>query len=153
MRTAIPTNTGISQPGATPTPSDTAGSQPPPAPTTAATETIYAASADRVAQIKYGVEVYQRLYCGLCHQLDVVGTTGTFGPPHNGIGTIAEQRLQEPHYTGKATTAAEYLHESIIDPGAFIVPGYENPRHQMPVYDSLNGTDVAALVQLLLQQK
>lgn len=66
---------------------------------------------------------------------------------------MAEQRLQEPHYTGEATTAAEYLHESIVDPRVFIVSGYENPRHQMPIYDSLNETDVDALVQMLLQQK
>jgi cytochrome c2 len=114
---------------------------------------VSVANTDTEAQVKHGVEVYKRLYCGLCHKLDAVGTAGTFGPPHNGMGTTAEQRLQEAQYTGKATTAAEYIHESIIDPKAFVVPGYENTQHQMPIYNFLNESDVEALVQMLLQQK
>lgn len=100
-----------------------------------------------------GLQIYKQLYCGLCHQLDAAGTAGTFGPPHNGMGTIAARRIQEADYTGKATTAAEYLHESIVDPKVFRVPGFENTQHQMPVYNFLSESDVEALVQMLLQQK
>ncbi len=67
--------------------------------------------------------------------------------------TAADQRIQEPQYTGKATTAAEYIHESIVDPKVFIVPGYEHTQHQMPIYNYLNESDVEALVHMLLQQK
>jgi hypothetical protein len=148
-----PTNTALPPPTQTviPTASPTAPLAAPP--TTTATVAVVAASMATEEQVKHGLGVYKQLYCGLCHQLDIAGTAGTFGPPHNGIGTLAAQRIQESQYTGKATTAAEYLHESIVDPKAFMVPGYENTQHQMPIYNFLSESDVAALVQLLLQQK
>jgi mono/diheme cytochrome c family protein len=119
-------------------------------PTTPTVLAVEGAKTEELAE--KGLQVYKQLYCGLCHQLEAAGTAGTFGPPHNGMGTIAAQRIQEPHYTGKATTAAEYLHESIVDPKAFRVPGFETTQHQMPVYNFLSEPDVEALVQMLLQQ-
>jgi nitric oxide reductase subunit C len=127
-----------------------------PAPVQNATPTTFpptAASADTSAQVGRGLEVYKQQYCGLCHQLDAAATAGQFGPSHNGLGLTAEQRIQDPHYTGTATTAAEYIHESIITPKAYLVPGYEHTAHHMPAYGHLSESDVDALVQLLLQQK
>lgn len=123
-----------------------------PAPTTEALA-VSAANVDSDEQAQHGLGVYKQLYCGLCHKLDAAGTAGTFGPPHNGIGTIAAQRILDPLYKGKATTAAEYIHESIVDPKAFIVPDYAQTQHQMPIYNFLSEADVDALVQMLLQQK
>jgi mono/diheme cytochrome c family protein len=117
------------------------------------TKAASAASIDTQQQVERGLAVYKELYCGLCHQLDAAGTAGTFGPAHNGMAIIAAQRLQESQYTGKATTAAAYIQESIVDPKAFVVPGYEHTPHQMPVYNFLSEADVTALVQMLLQQK
>jgi cytochrome c2 len=134
----LPTNTPTLQPAASPT------------------TAVALAVADTGAteeQVKRGLEVYRQLYCGLCHKLDAAGTAGTFGPPHNGMGITAAQRIQDPQYTGQATTAADFLHESIVDPKVFIVPGYEQTQHHMPVYNYLTEADVAALVQMLLQQK
>ena len=146
-----PTNTAPSLPSATPPPPHTPTSQPVTPPTTAVALAVPAESRNTEEQVKRGLEVYKQLYCGLCHQLDAAGTAGTFGPTHNGMDIIATQRLQEPQYTGKATTAAEYIHESIVDPKAFTVPGYEHTQHHMPIYNYLSETDVDALVQMLLQ--
>ena len=62
--------------------------------------------------------------CAACH---IDAPTGpawkpTAGEP--GIGDRAATRLQDPGYFGKATTAQQYLLESIIDPEVFKVPGF-----------------------------
>jgi mono/diheme cytochrome c family protein len=67
-----------------------------------------------------GLAVYQTYYCGACHQLDATGSKGIFGPPHNAMGVIARARVMDSHYTGRATTAEEYLIESILDPSASV---------------------------------
>lgn len=103
--------------------------------------------------IARGVEVYRNQYCGTCHLLDRAGTGGTFGPSHNGFATIAAQRIQADDYTGQATTAAEYISESILAPKVYFVPGYEATRFQMPAYSNLTPEDLEALVQLLLSEE
>lgn len=100
-----------------------------------------------------GIEVYRQQYCGLCHRLDRAETGGTFGPSHNGFAAIAAQRIQADDYTGHATTAAEYVRESIVDPNVYIVPGYEATRFPMPAYVDLAPEDLEALIHLLLSEE
>jgi len=100
-----------------------------------------------------GVQVYKDQYCGICHQLGAARTGGLFGPPHDGIGTTAEGRVSEPGYSGVATAAEEYIRESIVDPKAFIVPGYVITSHPMPAYGFLDEEQILALVQVLLAQE
>lgn len=99
-----------------------------------------------------GLAVYRAQYCGVCHTLDAAETRGTFGPPHNGMGPIAVERLADAGYTGTATTPAEYVAESIVDPQAYIVPGYAATSHRMPVYAHLDQASVDAMVAFLLAQ-
>lgn len=99
-----------------------------------------------------GMELYRQQFCGVCHQLTAIGSMGTFGPSHDGMGALAAQRIADPNYTGTATTSAEYLHESLVDPQLYIVPGYEISSHQMPSYKFLPEADLDALVEFLLQQ-
>jgi len=105
-----------------------------------------------VAPLADGRTLYRQYYCGICHQSTGAGTRGTFGPSHDGLGAIAAQRWQEPTYQGDATTAAEYLHESLVDPQRFVVPGYELTPHRMPSYSFLPPAELAALVVWLQQQ-
>ncbi|MBA3531084.1 MAG: cytochrome c oxidase subunit II [Ardenticatenales bacterium] len=100
----------------------------------------------------YGLELYTAQGCGACHALEAGGTSGAVGPTHNGLGTTAEQRVEAADYTGSATTAEEYLRESLREPGAHIVEGFPPA---MPPYgeDKLPEGDLNALVQMLLQQK
>jgi mono/diheme cytochrome c family protein len=100
-----------------------------------------------------GVEVYRAQYCGVCHTLDAAETRGPFGPTHNRIGTIAAERIADPGYTGNATTAEEYIRESIIDPAVYIVPGSALGRYRMGAYTMLSETELDALVQFLLEQR
>ncbi|MBX3010612.1 MAG: hypothetical protein KF832_03855 [Caldilineaceae bacterium] len=99
-----------------------------------------------------GLQLYRQYYCGICHQSTVAETGGTFGPSHDGMGALAALRIQEPTYNGNATTAAEYLQESLLDPQRFVVPGYELTPHRMPNYNFLPTSEVDALVAWLLQQ-
>jgi len=99
-----------------------------------------------------GASVYQAKGCIGCHQLDAVGAVGAVGPTHNGMGATAEARIAAPDYTGTATTAEEYIIESIRNPGAYIVPNY--PAGVMQPYppEQINDAELDALVQFLLEQ-
>ena len=100
-----------------------------------------------------GLEVYRAQYCGMCHELGAAGSRGIFGPAHDGMGITAAARIQEPGYSGGATTPAEYLLESIVNPKAYVVPSYEITSHPMPAYDFLSEQEIMALVQMLLAQQ
>lgn len=59
--------------------------------------------------------------CSACHST----TAGVqiVGPSLAGIGARALEHMKSPDYHGKATDAASYIRESILDPNAFIMPG------------------------------
>src|SRR5579859_472039 len=48
-------------------------------------------------------------------------------PPNEGIATRAQDRFKDPDYTGAATSADGYLLESIIEPNAYVVHGFQIP--------------------------
>lgn len=100
-----------------------------------------------------GTAIYLQQYCGVCHQLDAIGTSGTFGPDHANVGNLAEERIHDPTYSGTATTAADYLYESLVAPDVYIVPGYTLTPHQMPAYTHLPEEELRALVVMLLAQR
>jgi len=122
---------------------------------TVTTSQVLSATPDleQAALVERGYAVYLQQYCGVCHQLDAAATTGTFGPPHNDIGHIAAERVRAADYTGKATTAAAYLRESILEPTAYTVPEYTLTAHRMPAYTHLSPDDIDALVAMLLAQE
>jgi len=61
--------------------------------------------------------------CITCHAM-VEGQVSV-GPPHDGLAGRAEARIRAQDYRGQATTAAEYLEESILLPNAYVVDGYQ----------------------------
>lgn len=99
-----------------------------------------------------GLELYKMQSCGTCHELKAAGTEGVFAPPHDALGMIAGARIQDPHYHGQATSGEVYIRESIVNPKAYLVPGYGLTYHHMPAYTSLNENDLNTLVQMLLEQ-
>ncbi len=60
--------------------------------------------------------------CTLCHKPPPLGRA----PDIQGDNMVetARQRLADPRYKGKATTPAEYIHESMVDPSAYVVAGW-----------------------------
>ena len=61
------------------------------------------------------------LGCPLCHTIPgVEGAMGMLGPElHEKIN--APKRIKDPNYKGKATNTKEYVRESILNPGAYVV--------------------------------
>ena len=77
-------------------------------------------------------EIFARAGCAVCHTVPgIPGADGRVGPPLL-LGATGPARLADSSYRGHAQTVHEYVIESVIDPGAFVVPGY--PAHTMPIW-------------------
>ncbi len=71
--------------------------------------------------------------CSTCHAVGSRGNAirgpnqGEAGPLGMAIGARAEERARErQRATGKPYTATDYLVESLLEPGAYVVQGYKN---------------------------
>lgn len=105
------------------------------------------------ALVERGIEVYRVNYCGSCHTLTAANTRGTFGPAHDAAGRHATDYITRADYSGAATTAADYIRESILEPAAWYTPGYETTNHHMPAFTHLPEADIEAMVYMLVQQQ
>ena len=77
-------------------------------------------------------EIFTRAGCPVCHIIPgIAGAEGRVGPPLL-LGNTGPERLRDPAYRGKANTVHEYVVESVIEPGVFVVPGY--PANTMPTW-------------------
>jgi hypothetical protein len=77
-------------------------------------------------------EIFMRAGCPVCHTVPgISGADGRIGPPLV-LGTTGPARLADPTYRGHAKTVHEYVIESVIEPGLFVVPGY--PAGTMPTW-------------------
>lgn len=79
--------------------------------------------------------------CIACHQ--VSGTTAIVGPNLAGIGSQAENRIA-------GVSAADYLHDAIVDPNGYIVEGFSASIMPLNYADTLSEEQVADLVAYLL---
>jgi nitric oxide reductase subunit C len=92
--------------------------------------------------------------CAACHSM-AAGVTMA-GPPLANMGARAEQAVGSADYTGAATTAEEYIRESILEPSAYIVPGQPffstNGMSTMPhnYGETLSAAQIDALVAYLM---
>lgn len=59
--------------------------------------------------------------CFACHSISP--GVNLAGPSLADMRTRAERTVADPAYQGKAKNAAEYIHESIVAPSAYLVPG------------------------------
>lgn len=104
--------------------------------------------------VALGEQVYNgKGACALCHS-PVAGRA----PLLENSAVVAEDRIKDKAYRGKAATAEEYLFESLENPSAFVVPGFGAPGTSdtvspMPaVIESaigLNRTEIKAVVAYL----
>jgi hypothetical protein len=77
-------------------------------------------------------EIFTKAGCSVCHTVPgIPGADGRVGPPLV-LGTTGPARLADPVYQGHAKTVREYVIESVLDPGLFVVPGY--PAGTMPTW-------------------
>jgi hypothetical protein len=75
-------------------------------------------------------ELFRKGGCVVCHAIPgIQGAEGRVGPKLE-LATTGPRRLADPNYRGEARTVHEYIIESILKPGAYVVPGY--PDRAMP---------------------
>lgn len=78
------------------------------------------------------IDIFARAGCPVCHMIPgIPGANGRVGP-RLVLGTTGEQRLKDPGYGGQAKTVHDYVVESVLEPGRFVVPGY--PERTMPAW-------------------
>jgi len=90
-----------------------------------------------------GHQLYRSLGCANCHEPNLFGQR--LGPPLDRIGTVAATRRP-------GMSAEDYIRQSIVDPGAYLVPGYQDSMPRDLGRD-LSPTDLDALVAYLLSLK
>jgi len=75
-------------------------------------------------------DLFMKAGCPACHTIPgIEGATGKVGPLLM-EGSNAPQRLKDPGYGGRATSAREYITESILNPSMYVVKDF--PDNQMP---------------------
>ncbi|MBK8986766.1 MAG: c-type cytochrome [Chloroflexi bacterium] len=72
------------------------------------------------------VAIAQQMGCFACHRSESLGRGGTIGPGWDELSEVAASRVP-------GLSAEEYVHQSIVDPRAFVVEGYEDQALTMPV--------------------
>jgi cytochrome c2 len=88
--------------------------------------------------------------CRYCHYGS--NAQGPLWEPEDGspgIGALAETRIGQAAYTGNATTAEQYLFESIVLPSAYVVEGYPDKMRQR-YGEFINAQDMADIIAFLL---
>ncbi len=134
--TQAPAATALSAQPATPTPMTPAGT-----PTLRLTPTGVASIAPAATSPagpatagspENGAKVFASHTCSSCHDITKPYPGGDICPNLGNIGTEAARIVKSPDYHGKATDAAGYIRESIVDPNAYLVPGdrYHTPDGQ-----------------------
>ena len=62
--------------------------------------------------------------CAVCHTIPGIDPAKGREGPKLVLGVNGPKRLADPNYKGTAESVREYIQESILNPGAYIVPGY-----------------------------
>jgi cytochrome c551/c552 len=93
-----------------------------------------------------GRAVFMTYGCSACHTLGAVGADGTVGPSLNSVGSWAGTVVA-------GMSAAEFLHQSVVDPNAYIAPGYQSGIMPANFAERLSSAQLSGLVNFLLQQK
>lgn len=83
-----------------------------------------------------------RLPCSACH------TDASKAPPVEKLWIIAQEQLKLPQFKDYSTT--HYIYESLVNPDADIVPGYESVEIPMPAFgEKLAAQDYADIMAYL----
>jgi cytochrome c2 len=111
-------------------------------------ELVLAAEASTEDFVRAGQDIfYGKGTCALCHE---IGKKGERCPDLADVGERAGTRIKEERYKGKATNSAEYLVESLMEPTAYVVEGYQ--PSMPPVGRQLNDLELVAVVSFLQSQ-
>jgi len=89
--------------------------------------------------------------CITCHSTEPGEVKA--GPSHAGLATRAAEIVNDPGYTGQATTAEAYLRESIVEPNAYVVEGFVAGVMYQNYGEELSEQELADLVAFMMTLK
>jgi cytochrome c oxidase subunit 2 len=89
-----------------------------------------------------GAATFASAGCGACHTFKPAGSTGKVGPD---LDNLAEEAKK----AGKPLE--DFVHESIVDPGAYVAPGYQDGVMPSTYKDQLAPDKLDELVQYLVK--
>ena len=98
---------------------------------------------------------FQKGACGSCHIIPgIPNAAGVIAPDLSDVHLAALKHIDDGSYTGKAATAEEYIHESILEPNLFIAPKCPTGAcmsNVMPatLKDSLTTDEINSMVKYL----
>jgi copper-containing nitrite reductase len=101
------------------------------------------------------IAAFQKGACGSCHAIPgIPNSAGVIAPDLSNVHLAALKYFDGGSYTGKATTAEEYIHESIMDPNLFVAPKCPTgacPPNVMPatLKDTLTSDEINSIVKYL----
>lgn len=76
--------------------------------------------------------LFTKAGCVVCHHIPgIPAAEGRVGPKLT-MAVNGPKRLADPNYHGGANSVHDYIYESILSPGVYVVPGY--PDHVMPTW-------------------
>ena len=101
-------------------------------------------SADAGRSLYFETTLGVNTACRVCHSLDP-GVV-IIGPSFDGVGTRAETRVP-------GLTAEEDLHQSIVDPDAYVVPGFDHGVMLQNFAETLTEEQIDNLVAFLITLK
>ncbi|HEU5214332.1 MAG TPA: cytochrome c oxidase subunit II [Gaiellaceae bacterium] len=114
---------------------------PAPAPSTTSTSATSTTSTPSSAAA-VGVSVFKANNCASCHTLSAAKATGTIGPDLDKLVTYARQ-AHKP--------LTPFVLQSIVDPEAYVQPGYPSGLMPQTFGQSITRTQLGALVTFLVQ--
>jgi mono/diheme cytochrome c family protein len=88
-----------------------------------------------------GKQLFQSAGCAACHTYTPAGSKGTAGPDLDKLATDAKTANRGP--------LAQYVHESIVDPNAYVVPKFAAGVMPQNFGQQLSKTQIADLVAFL----
>ncbi len=95
-----------------------------------------------LAQATTGEQIFTAAGCAGCHTFSPAGSNGNIGPDLNELKAAAAKYAKDK-------TPEEYVQESIVQPDAFIVPGFGNA---MPSFQGrLTDKQIQTLIDYLLK--
>jgi cytochrome c oxidase subunit 2 len=95
--------------------------------------------------LEAGRKIFTDTGCNACHTLADAGSTATVGPE---LDDLAAQAAKYAKQQGQ--TPAEYVKNSIEDPNAFVVPGFQKDLMPKDYGSQLSPAEIDTLVEYLL---
>jgi cytochrome c oxidase subunit 2 len=91
-----------------------------------------------------GEQLFTANGCGGCHKLAAAGSSGTTGPSLDNLLADAKEH-------GQGAPPEDYIRKSIVEPNAFVVPGFPEGTMPQNFGKDLSPQEIDALVKYLVE--